>query len=191
MRKNKFKPVKYRKLHQHKISCNWDLWVMDNVELSPVDRVYVGMKKRYAKKLVKSGKMWGKIQQAFASIQVGSIIHTCRGYNEKVVSISAKLIVRNNRRGYVIYDLDLEFPTGSCSLQHCITMPAFTKEEVMQYWQAVAANKSNWDFGKQHNTIKQAIIDGICPFDDDGCLLPDYVVSSNNGMPHIAVTEAT
>ena len=142
-------------------------------------KLYSGIKKRTAKKFI--NYKWKKFQYyANGQIDENSIISTCRGYNEKIIDFTP--VVRNytyskrTLKGWYLSDVDIKTENGFCSLVHCCTFPAETKEEVLSYFTERSKGHSNWDFGPQDNFLLDAIRKGEDPFDEDGCVKEEYKI---------------
>jgi hypothetical protein len=149
-------------------------------------KLYRKIKKRLAKKLI--GNYRWKILQCYANgeLTIGSIIHTCKGYNQVVVDLTSITTnkhtgfpnswkVRRLKRGYYVYDIDVATTTGSCSLKHCCWFPAISKEEILTHFKERAKVDSKWDFGDQDKRLIAAVKNGEDPFDEKGCVKKEYL----------------
>lgn len=139
----------------------------------PTDSASVKMKlyrrttKRIAKKWL--GSSWRKLQLA-KMLKPGDLIHTCKGYNERIAEIEP----RWSYDGRLLIDFDIISEVGSGhSLIHCCTLPLLTKEEIVAYcktWITPEAvewcEKQGYPF---HRTpISLGILEGKEVFDDEG-----------------------
>lgn len=152
-------------------------------------RFHRKVKKRVAKKMVARMGSWAWKQLTLAtSLIEGDVIHTCKGYSQVIEKIEP--VAWFTKKGWVIYDVDFTLEDGgSCSLQHCCTLPLPPKEELLYNWRVWAnAPKTDWDFGDQHNKLIKAIRDGEDPFEDNGCIKKEYKVNYNesNGGSNIS-----
>ena len=140
-------------------------------------KFYWHIKRRLAKKLIaRIGKYaWKKLVLA-DNLKEGNIIHTCKGYNEVIEKIEPRAWF--TKKGCLIHDLDIILVGGgSCSLQHCCTLPIYSKQEVFETWKRWAdVPDGGWDFDPQHNALIKAIKNGEDPFDENGCVKEEYIV---------------
>lgn len=136
-------------------------------------KLYKHTKKRLAKKLL--GDSWKKMLIA-SKLKPGDIVHTCKGYNEKIETIEPSFFYF--AKGRVTFDFDIETEVGGCcSVRHCITFPVFSKSEILEQWKHWANSPSEWNFGEQHNIILNAVKNGEDPFDENGCLKREYSIA--------------
>lgn len=139
-------------------------------------RFYSNVKRRIAKKFVsKCGLSWRKLVLA-CDLKEGDIIHTCHGYNEVIKEIES--IAHFTKNGWVIYDLDIILENGgSCSLQHCCTLPSPSKQDQLSMWKRWAEPEyPEWDFGDQHKMLIEAIRNGKDPFEENGCIKNEFLI---------------
>ena len=145
-------------------------------------KIYHGMKKRQAKKLL--GRLWYPLQAyAKGEIKVGTVIHTCSGYNKTISVIHEDWCWSNDRGATCLGELDFDFTDGSsCSLTHCCTFPTPPTDQIVEYFkmwgEEMPEEYESWDFGDQHNLIVEAIKNNEMPFNEDGTLKTEYTISS-------------
>lgn len=140
-------------------------------------KFYRRVKRRVAKKMVaRLGPLAWKQLTLSCNLDEGDLIHTRKGYNQKIEKIEPDAWF--TKKGWVIYDLDITLEDGGgCSLQHCCTLPMPSKEWVLNYWKYLAKlEDGEWTFGEQHQRLLKAVKNGEDPFDENGCLLESYVV---------------
>jgi len=145
-------------------------------------KLYSKIKKRLAKKLMGNDR-W-KFFKCYANgdLTIGSIVHTCSGYNKVVTDLTEVVTnyVRGGRklvRGKFVIDIDVDTaPLGSCSLYHCCYFPAMSKADILDYFKRRSQVTSEWDFGDQDNRLIEAVKNGEDPFDENGCVKQEYLV---------------
>lgn len=100
-------------------------------------KIYHGTTKRIAKK--KLGFRWKKMLFG-ATLKVGSLVSTCKGYNERIKEIYPCWTNQGLSKGVYIYDFDIVTESGSCcSLGSCCAPHLETVEEIVRYWSVYKA----------------------------------------------------
>ena len=149
------------------------------VKVKTMPRLYKKISKRLAKK--KMRQLWYALQPyADGELCEGSLIHTCRGYNEVITEITPIAMDYGIQKGWYLVDLDIETDKGTCSLWHCCTFPPPTREEILAYFQRRASVETEWDFGEQDNRLLEAVKNGEDPFDENGCVKKEFVVKGDS-----------
>lgn len=143
-------------------------------------KLFKKISKRLAKKRL--GKTWYTLQPyATGELVEGGLVHTCRGYNERVVALTPVISDHGLKRGYYVVDVEIETEGENfCSLRHCCTFPMPTKEDILRYFRALLGEKENWAWGEQIQVILKALKNGEDPFEDDGQLKDEYKVGKEN-----------
>ncbi len=96
-------------------------------------KLYSGTTKRiFKKKVGKYGLIY--LNQA-KNLKVGDLLHTCRGYNQRIAEIHSEHSYRRlSTNSWYICDFHIVFEDGnSCSWNHCCSLP-YTKEQITNYW---------------------------------------------------------
>lgn len=139
--------------------------------------------KRVAKKKInKMRSRWRKLNLA-KTLRSGDIVSTCKGYNERIKEISPEYSRFGLSKGEFVVDFDIITESGgSCSLVHCCTVPAKTKQEVIDYWLQFTtdegkkwlAEMKNIGFINFPDDITEALLEGKEVFDEDGQPLYEF-----------------
>lgn len=141
-------------------------------------KIYKHISKRLAKKRLTY--RWKKLLfYASGEITEGAIIHTCKGYNEIIVSIEENFSKWKLKRGWYLTDLDIQTDSGNnCSLSNCCTFPPLSNKEVLEYFQYRVDHPSDWgSFGAQDDALLEAVKRGENPFDENGCVKEEYKIT--------------
>lgn len=130
--------------------------------------LWVGLKKRFAKKRRRGVFREWKFLKLMESVKVGDFVLTCSLFNAKIVSIDPvyRDIGRGGRlidpeesegvecHGNLLVDIDIETDGGGCSFYNCGVEPARSREDILKYWEKAVkdwnAVGDPWNFAKRY-----------------------------------------
>jgi len=111
--------------------------------------LWINCKRRIAKKWInKRGRNLLKRLEHFHNAPTETLICTCSGLNEKpekVIPIYRQI----GKKSFVLFDLDFENQSMSCSFYHCGVGPAKSYDECLEYIEKVIEyySKTNDSYG--------------------------------------------
>lgn len=127
------------------------------------------IKNRVAKKHL-PGKIWRdkKFLAMVSDLKEGDLIRDCSSFNVKITKINP--LYRQVGKGWVIYDIDITNDKGgSCSFSHCGVEPAWTRKDILAYWEEALKywreQGDPWHFVKRYE---------FTTVDDNGVATVDY-----------------
>lgn len=136
-------------------------------------KLYYYTTKRIAKK---KSSFWHKLNQA-KFLKIGDIFSTCLGYNSIITEISPEYSNRGLSKGFVLCDCQIFGKNICCSLCHCITLPTWSGEDVVNRWLAYDTPKTieMWKNFEMESSLKiiELMRKGHDVFDEKGCLIRD------------------
>lgn len=116
--------------------------------------LYVNMKRRVAKKYLNrwmrqhfssdSKRMWNWIA-AMENVKEGDLVHTCSGFNGKIIEITPQY--RSVGNGAVLVDVDLWTTTGGCSALCCGVGHPITYEQAQESLRRVLSHPNAKEYG--------------------------------------------
>ena len=131
-------------------------------------KLYCKTPRRIAKK--KIGNRWKKLLYG-ATLKVGDLISSCKGFNERIKEIQPEWTDYKMTKGRYICDFTIITESGHCcSLLSCCTYPLETKDQIEAYWSyyKTPEGMKKCEQNQYKSRVVQGIIDGKDVFDSDG-----------------------